>query len=334
MGSPVDSVSMARSKPEDLAYVAFTSGSTGKPKGVMGIHASLTHYPRWIEETFGCTAHDRFSMLSGLAHDPLLRDIFTPLLLGATLCIPSSETIASPGRIAQWMRDQKITFTNLTPAMGQLLTTGADNLELNALRYAFFGGDKLRAEHISALRKLAPTVKCINLYGTTESQRALRYYVVTDSEREVLPVGKGIDGVQLLIMRGMQPAGVSELGEVYIRSHHLAKGYFHEAELTAQKFLPNPRGNAPDDRLYKTGDLGRYLPDGNVELAGRRDHQIKIRGFRIESGEIEAALKSFPEINQCLVIANDDSALTAYVVGPSSCPKISAVISANVCLNT
>jgi non-ribosomal peptide synthetase component F len=102
---------------EDLAYVAFTSGSSGKPKAVMGTHGSLTHYPFWIQETFACTEHDRFSMLSGLAHDPLLRDIFTPLLSGAALCIPSAETIATPGKLGQWMKDQKVTFTNLTPAM-------------------------------------------------------------------------------------------------------------------------------------------------------------------------------------------------------------------------
>jgi amino acid adenylation domain-containing protein len=310
---PVAPVLVPSPVPEDLAYVAFTSGSTGKPKVVMGTHGSLTHYPFWLKETFGCGENDRFSMLSGLAHDPLLRDIFTPLLLGATLCIPSAQTIATPGQLGQWMTAQKITFTNLTPAMGQLLTTTSQSIALHELRYAFFVGDKLRGQDISALKELAPLVKCVNLYGTTETQRSLSFYEA-GPESAVLPIGKGIDGVQLLVMRNGQLAGISELGEIHVRSHHLARGYLNDPELTAQRFSPNPYTQDSSDRLYNTGDLGRYLPDGNVEIAGRRDEMVNIRGFRIELGEIESALRSFSGVEQCVVV-NTGENLTAYLVG-------------------
>lgn len=311
----VSPVSVPSFEPDDLAYVAFTSGSTGKPKVVMGTHGSLTHYPFWLKETFGCGENDRFSMLSGLAHDPLLRDIFTPLLLGATLCIPSAQTIATPGLLGQWMKTHKITFTNLTPAMGQLLTTTSQSIALNELRYAFFVGDKLRGQDVSTLKTIAPFVKCVNLYGTTETQRSLSYYE-TDSEGDVLPVGKGIDGVQLLIMRGGQLAGISELAEIHVRSHQLARGYLNDPELTAQRLLQNPYTHDSTDRLYKTGDWGRYLPDGNVEIAGRRDEMVNIRGFRIELGEIESALRSVAGVDQCVVV-NTGENLTAYLVGPA-----------------
>ena len=171
--------------PRDLAYVAFTSGSTGKPKSVMGTHDSLTHYPNLLRETFGVSESDRFSMLSGLAHDPLLRDIFSPLVLGAALCIPDPEFFDVPGRLASWMHEEKITIANLTPAMGQLLTTGATEDEspaLTDLRCAFFVGDTLTQSGISSFRKLAPSATCINLYGTTETQRSLAYHIVPVEE--------------------------------------------------------------------------------------------------------------------------------------------------------
>lgn len=302
---------------EDLAYIAFTSGSAGKPKAVMGTHGSLTQYPFWIQETFGCTEHDRFSMLSGLSHDPLLRDIFTPLLLGAALCIPSAETIATPGMLGQWMKDQKVTVTNLTPAMGQLLTTTSKSISLEDLHYAFFVGDKLRGEDVSALKIIAPIVKCVNLYGTTETQRSLGYYEAgAEDERGVLPVGKGVDGVQLLVMRGARLTGISEFGEIYVRSHHLACGYLNDPELTAQRFIQNPYTQDSSDRLYKTGDLGRYRPDGNVEIIGRRDETVNIRGFRVELGEIESALKSFPGIDQCVVVKTGEN-LAGFVAAPA-----------------
>jgi non-ribosomal peptide synthetase component F/thioesterase domain-containing protein/acyl carrier protein len=333
---------------DDLAYIAFTSGSTGQPKGVMGRHASLTLFTSWAVERFDLDESDRFCMLSGLAHDPLHRDIFTPLQLGGMVCIPDPEVIESPEELRTWMARQEITVANLTPAMGQLLTDGVCAGQLTSLRYSFLVGDALTKRDVARLKRLAPAITCINLYGSTETQRAVGHYAVPNvsiltgapasslappnnsaseslapqsGDKEILPLGKGIHDVQLLVLNGgQQLCGVGELGEIYFRSPYLAAGYLGDEELTNLKFTTNPFTNDASDRLYRTGDLGRYLPDGNVEHAGRADRQIKIRGFRIEPAEIEAALTEHPQVREAVVIARsrigsaNEPVLVAYVV--------------------
>jgi amino acid adenylation domain-containing protein len=331
------------SDPEDLACVTFTSGSTGNPKGVLGKHRSLSHYGNWVQQNFRIDESDRFSMLSGLAHDPLQRDIFTPLQLGVTLCVPDPEEIGTPGWVAQWMKREEISVTNLTPAMCQLMSQTAPDTkpeEIETLRYAFLIGDFLTRGDVARLQAMAPSVTCVNLYGTTETQRALAYHVVTgqerqshvahpNSEREVLSIGRGIDGVQFLILNASkQLAGVGEVGEIHCRSPHLAKGYLGDDALTRERFISNPFTNTDGDRLYRTGDLGRYRPDGTIDLLGRADKQVQIRGFRIELGEIEAALKEQPAVHEAVVIAREDipndKRLVAYVVdGTEQRPSVS-----------
>lgn len=305
---------------DDPAYVTFTSGTTGVPRGICGRHNSLTHFPIWLQQTFGIDHTDRFSMLSGLSHDPLLRDVFSPLQLGAGLCIPDQDDIETPGRLANWMQREKISVTNLTPAMGQLLTTAAD-AKLDSLRYAFFVGEALTRSDVSRLQELAPAATCVNLYGTTETQRSLSYFVIPQitesagpSPKATIPVGMGITNVQLLILnRSRQLSGCGELGEICFRSPQMAQGYLNDEALTRERFLINP-----NDSLYKTGDLGRYLPDGNAEIVGRADDQVKVRGFRVELGEIETKVKRLPAVSECKVAQrqneNGANRLVAYVV--------------------
>lgn len=318
--------------PDDLAYVAFTSGSTGMPKGILGRHGPLTHFQPWLEQTFHLSESDRFSLLSGLAHDPLHRDVFTPLQMGATICIPDPEDIGVPGRLPEWMNEAAITVTHLTPAMAQLLTeapAGAALCEVPTLRYAFLVGDVLTRRDVARLRLLSPSVTPVNYYGSTETQRAVSYFVCepqTESEaslngrlKEILPLGRGIEDVQLLVLNtSLQLAGIGEVGEVYVRSPHLARGYQGDEALTSERFLGNPFGQTANDRLYKTGDLGRYMPDGNVEPLGRADLQVKIRGFRVELGEIEAVLGMHTDVREAVVIAREDTPgdkrLVAYIV--------------------
>ncbi|WP_208344456.1 non-ribosomal peptide synthetase, partial [Aetokthonos hydrillicola] len=319
-------------EPDDLAYVAFTSGSTGKPKGIKGTHRPLSHFLQWHVQTFGLSESDRFSMLSGLAHDPLLRDIFTPLSLGATLCIPKQEDIETPGSLADWMKRQRLSVAHLTPAMAQLLTT---NVKTNTtdLRYLFFSGDVLTHQDVSRIRNFAPQATCVNFYGATETPQAMGYFIVHDQcdriFKETIPIGRGIADVQLLVLNAdLNLAGVSELGEIYVRTPYLTQGYIGSDQLTQEKFIINPLTNIARDRLYKTGDLGRYLPDGNIEFVGRVDHQVKIRGFRIELGEIEAVLSQHPSVEQIVVISREDvlgeKQLVAYVV-----PKLRQVCTTN-----
>jgi amino acid adenylation domain-containing protein len=313
--------------PDDLALIAFTSGSTGTPKGILGRQGPLSHFVPWQCRELGFNAEDRFCMLSGLAHDPLQRDIFTPLQIGAAVCIPDPEQMGSPGWLAEWMARERITIAHLTPAMGQLLTESG-GARVPSLRYAFLVGDALTRRDADRLREMAPAVTCFNFYGSTETQRSVGYYRVNDRPadgaaeeggRQVLPLGRGIEGVQLLILNTVgRLAGVGELGEICVRSHHLARGYLDDPALSAARFLVNPFTGRDGDRIYRTGDLGRYRADGNVVFAGRADQQVKIRGFRIELGEIEAVLGRHPALKETVVVAREDRAgdrrLVAYCV--------------------
>ncbi|HVT56893.1 MAG TPA: non-ribosomal peptide synthase/polyketide synthase, partial [Thermoanaerobaculia bacterium] len=376
--------------PNDAAVLTFTSGSSGVPKGVVGRHGPLTHFVPWMQASFALDEHDRWSLLSGLAHDPLQRDIFTPLQLGATLCIPDPRDIFAAGRLAEWMRRSALTVANLTPAMAQLLTEappGGLPSEVPSLRYAFLVGDLLTWNDVSRLRRMAPGVTCVNLYGATETQRAIGYHVVPSAEtaktklvrapgegaspsppappgrdpaasdnregdrgvsggdpidassrhppphrsvvssrelvrRQVLPLGRGMGDAQLLVLsRAGALAGIGELGEIAVRSPHLARGYLAAPAATAERFVPDPFGDPSGNRIYLTGDLGRYRPDGEVELVARADQQVKIRGFRIELGEIEAALLRHPGLREVAVIARPAAEgglkLIAYYVAAS-----------------
>lgn len=321
---------------DDMACLAFTSGSTGIPKGIQGRHGSLTHFLPWIAEEFGLDHTDRFSMLSGLAHDPLQRDIFSALWVGGVLCIPDPQLLVTPGWVANWLRDQRVTFSNLTPAMSQLITTGNMDGEtavqpIPSLRYAFFIGEVLTRQEVSGLRQLCPYVTAVNLYGTTETQRALSYCVIPTNQmtdrpvpKDVIPLGKGMIGSQLLLLNQTgELAGIGEMAEICFRSPHLALGYLNDIHQTKRSFRLNPFGATDEhDRLYLTGDMGRYLPNGDVVFANRSDAQVNIRGFRVELGEIEGTLIRHPSVQQATVIAQEASLgnryLVAYIVASTN----------------
>ncbi len=318
---------------DDLAYLAFTSGSTGSPKGILGRHGSLSHFIPWQRYRYGIGEADRFSLLSGLSHDPLHRDVFTPLQTGGSIAVPDPERIGSPGYLADWLRDERVTVANLTPAMGQLLAEGGGVRSLPALRLAFVVGDILTRRDVLRLQELAPELVCVNHYGSTETQRAVGYYVVPPRDAagvpEVLPLGRGIPDVQLLVVNAAgQLAGVGEVGEIWVRSPHVALGYLGEPERTAERFVVNPWTDDPADRAYRTGDLGRYLPGGDVTFAGRADQQVKVRGFRIELGEIESVLGRHPEVRETAVVARPDGSdkrLVAYVVPTAEDVEVAAL---------
>jgi amino acid adenylation domain-containing protein/non-ribosomal peptide synthase protein (TIGR01720 family) len=304
--------------PDSLAYLSFTSGTTGTPKAVMGRHGSLTHFTPWLAERFALTAEDRYSLLSGLAHDPLHRDVFTPLQLGAAVVAPDPEEMGTPGYLGEWMAAAGVTVAHLTPAMGQVLAEAAELDDdgggagsLPALRRAFFVGDVLMRGDVARLRRLAPGVTVINYYGSTETQRAVSHHVVDPDAgpdaKPIIPLGRGIPDVQLLVRTGAGAlAGIGELGEVWLRSPHVALGYRGDPELTAARFVRNPWTSEPGDAMYRTGDLGRYTPAGEVEPAGRADQQVKVRGFRIELGEVEAALAKHPAVREAVALARGE----------------------------
>jgi len=311
--------------PDDPAYVAFTSGSTGEPKAILGTHAPLTHFTAWYAATFGLTRDDRFSLLSGLSHDPLLRDLLVPLALGATVCAPPAESLGYPEKLLAWMAAERITVTHLTPAFGQLLaphpltpspiplpSPGRGGIRiLENLRFAFFGGDRLTAADVARLRGLAPDARVVSFYGATETPQAMGWFEVGAEAPAVVPLGRGIDSVQLLVRTGRGGwAGIGERGEVVVRTPFLTRGYLGDAALTGERFLPDATANS---RIYRTGDLGRYRPDGCVEPDGRADRQIKIRGFRVEPAEIETALAAEPGVAEAAVVFSEGE-LVAFVV--------------------
>jgi L-aminoadipate-semialdehyde dehydrogenase len=228
--------------PDSTPTLSFTSGSEGKPKGVKGRHFSLTHYFPWMAETFGLSENDKFTMLSGIAHDPIQRDIFTPLFVGAQLLVPSKEDIQHE-KLAEWMRRYGATVTHLTPAMGQILVGGASAI-FPTLHHSFFVGDLLIKRDVRRLQALAPNVRVVNMYGTTETQRAVSYYEVPsateapeflDSIGDVVPAGRGMSNVQLLVVNRddrNKMCGVGESGEIYVRAGGLAEEYLGLPDMT------------------------------------------------------------------------------------------------------
>jgi amino acid adenylation domain-containing protein len=317
--------------PDAIAYVAFTSGSTNAPKGILGTHRPLAHFFEWYAREFPLSGADRFAMLSGLSHDPLLRDIFGPLCLGATLYIPREEDLANPDRLCQWMINHHITVIHLPPAMARLLGEEAKASRLPSLRYVFFGADVLMGADVRNFQRLAPSATFVNFYGATETPQAVAYHIVKEidiaSQAEGLgnydakarvSIGKGIEGVQMLLLNAQnQMTGIGEIGEIHIRTPYLANGYLNGEALTAQRFIVNPFTQWPDDRIYKSGDWARYSPNGAVDFIGRRDLQVNLRGYRVELEEIEMVLAEHPQIQAAVVVVTEyprgETALVAYI---------------------
>ena len=339
--------------PDSIPTLSFTSGSEGRPKGVRGRHYSLAYYFDWMAERFNLSKNDKFTMLSGIAHDPIQRDIFTPLFLGAQLLVPSRDDIQH-GKLAEWMKAHGATVTHLTPAMGQILVGGA-SAKFPDLHHAFFVGDILIKRDCRALQGLADNVFIVNMYGTTETQRAVSYFEIPSKSSNpkyletlgnIIPAGTGMKDVQILVVdreNRDRICDVGQIGEIYVRAAGLAEGYLGNDELTKTKFVDswftdNSKWveedkkvakslaaeawrefyKGPRDRMYRSGDLGRYMPDGNVECVGRADDQVKIRGFRIELGEIDKYLSDHDLVldNVTLVRRNKDEeqTLVSYVV--------------------
>ncbi|WP_216891635.1 amino acid adenylation domain-containing protein [Pseudomonas putida] len=310
--------------PGQPAYITFTSGSTGEPKGVVTTHAPLVHFIGWHVRQHGFSQDDCFSLLSGLGHDPVYRDVFTPLSIGARVAIPSQATVIDPAALAAWLQAQEVSVVHLTPPLGKLIETGArlEGIRLDALRYLFWGGEALGSALYGQIREVAPNACSVNFYGTTETPQAMAYHRIDPAaDNSRIPLGKGIDGAQLLVVDDAhQLAGEGQVGEILIRSPYLSEGYWGDAAQTHQRYVPNPFTQAEDDVCYRTGDLGSYRADGSVIFLGRGDSQVKIRGHRIELVEIEGVLARHPQVKQCVVLADTDGPalkLVAYCVASS-----------------
>jgi amino acid adenylation domain-containing protein len=295
------------------AYVAFTSGTTGGPKALAGAHGPLAHFFEWHRVTHALGPSDRFSALSGLGHDPFLRDVLGALWSGASVALPP-DVLLEADRLAAWLAEEGVTVVHLTPSLGEVLSV-ARGRRLPKVRLFAFGGEVLRAELCRNIKRLAPSAAVVNFYGATETPQAIAYHPIPDdADTPTLPVGRGIDGVQLLVLSASGTlAAVDEEGDVVVRTPHLALGYLDGDH---RGFGVNPFTRTPGDAVYRTGDRGRYLPDGSVLVTGRADDQIKVRGFRVELGEIEAALRAQPGVQRAAIVFDPArNAVHAYVVG-------------------
>lgn len=291
--------------PDAPAYLLFTSGSTGEPKCVAVSHHPLVNFVAWQARTFGLDVQDRFTLLSGLGHDPVLRDVFTPLSLGARLLIPSQAVLTAPGSLPAWFTRARPTVAHMTPPLGQLLIAGRDRVALPDLRYVFWGGDVLRRGLVDAVAARAPNCESVNFYGATETPQAAAFHrvpAVGDGE-ERLPIGRGIDGFEVL-------APDAAPGPIVIRSSFLTLGPVVEGRLPA----PTP----PRLQDYPTGDLGMRRPDGAVTIHGRQDDQVKIRGYRVEMAEVTARALAAPYIAQAITlnIGTDEAPRLGLFVQP------------------
>lgn len=307
--------------PEHLAYVIFTSGSTGQPKGVAIDHRGALNTIVDVNQRFQVGAQDRVLALSALNFDLSVYDIFGVLAAGGTVVLPEAERANDPAHWAELVEREQVTIWNTVPALMEMFVTyvaGLPHLHPSSLRVILMSGDWIPITLPGRIRALLEECEIISLGGATEASIWSILYPITtlDPVWKSIPYGRPMVNQRFYVLNGaMEPCPTWVPGDLYIGGVGLAREYWRDEEKTAASFLYHPRTG---ERIYRTGDLGRSLPDGNIEFLGRSDFQVKIRGYRIELGEIEAALRQHPAVQECLVVAREDGQqekrLVAYVV--------------------
>ncbi|MCP4214637.1 MAG: amino acid adenylation domain-containing protein, partial [bacterium] len=325
---------LPQTRTDDLAYVIYTSGSTGTPKGTLVNHRNavrVVKHTNYIDIQPG----DRVLQLSNYAFDVSVFDIFGALLNGASLVLVDKETVGSPVKLSRLIEEAKITLFFITPSLFNALTDGYLH-HFESVRKVIVGGERLSVKHTRKALEILGPGRIINGYGPTEAAVFATSHLVDSvpDRAENIPIGSPITNTTVYILdKYLAPVPIGVNGEICIGGDAVARGYLNNPQLTAEKFvrLPSPSGNAvpavnaalhqaaaPSSILYRTGDLGRRLPDGTIDCLGRIDRQVKIRGFRIEPGEIENALTQCPGVKEAAVTIsrhpNGDAFLCAYVV--------------------
>lgn len=308
--------------PDNLLYLTYTSGSTGRPKGVALTHRPLVNLITWQEKQWVHAKKARCLQFSSLSFDLSCFELFTTFASGSTLILPEDDVRDNPERLLQLLADQKVERACFPyVALQQIAEVATQtNLSEMKLKEIIVTGEQLRIspQIISLLERLDACV-LHNYYGPSETHAVTTYPILKGQERQVLPpIGRPIANTQLYILDSqLHPVPLGAQGELYIAGISLARSYTNDPDITAERFVPNPFSSDPGARMYRSGDLVRYLPDGNIQFFGRLDHQVKIRGFRVEPGEIEAALQLYPGITKAIVIAREHAlrlTLAAYYV--------------------
>ncbi|MCK4258349.1 MAG: amino acid adenylation domain-containing protein [Halanaerobiales bacterium] len=310
--------------PADKIYIYFTSGTTGVPKAILGNNKGLHHFIHWEIDEFELTETTKVSQLTSPCHDPFLRDIFIPLCIGGTVCVPNSkETILDSARLINWIEQSGVNLIHCTPSLFTLFNSPTLHSEsFSKLKYVLLAGERVIPKELQNWYNIfADRIQLVNAYGPTETTLFKLFYRISveDVEKSNIPIGKPIKGAKAIILNeDMEICGPGKVGFIYIRTPFRTYGYFNNPKLTEQKFIPNPFNQDPNDLIYRTGDLGRLLLDGNIEFIGRADRQIKIRGIRVELSEIENLLLSHQLVKTAYVLNREikerNNVLVAYIV--------------------
>ncbi len=320
--------------PGNLAYVIYTSGTTGRPKGVMNTHRGICNRLLWAQEAFGLTEADRVLQKTPYTFDVSVWEFFWPLLTGATLVVVPPDAHRDSTQLIDIIRREQVTTLHFVPSMLRLFLEEAGVETCTSLRRVICSGEALPPE---LAQRFFSRLGCElhNLYGPTEAAIDVTAWRCRPGDAlHCMPIGRPIANTRTYVLdRLMQPVPIGVAGELYIGGVGVAPGYCNRPELTNERFVPDPFGGGPDGRLYRTGDVARFLVDGNIEYLGRADFQVKIRGLRIEPNEIEAVLNEHPAVRASVVIARavrgPDLDLVAYYV-PAAAPPDEAVLKAHL----
>ena len=292
---------------ENLAYVIYTSGSTGRPKGVPISHRALCNHIAWTQRAIPLTPTDNVMQKTPLGFDASVWELFAPLLSGARLVVARPGGHQDSRYLIQLIAEKKITTLKLVPSLLRILLAEKEFSDCRSLKRVFCGGDILAVELQQQFYGRLDA-ELYNLYGPTEACIDATYWPCRSKPGQTsVPIGRPIANTQVYILdRRLNPVPIGIPGELCIGGSGLARGYLNRPDLTAETFVPHPFISVPHAKLYRTGDVARYLPDGNIDFLGRADHQVKIRGFRIELDGIEVTLNQHPGVRESVVVARDD----------------------------
>ena len=295
--------------PENLAYVIFTSGSTGRPKGVPISHRNLVHSTAARLQYYEAPV-ERFLLLSSYSFDSAVVGLFWTMCSGGALVLPQEGLQRDPEQLAALIETQQITHLLALPSLWSYILTETSRYDLTSLKTVIVAGEACSKALVDQHQRLLPATALFNEYGPTEGTVWCSVYDCgTPDTAPTVSIGRPIANMQIYILDPqLHPVPVGVVGELHLSGWGLAQGYLHRPDLTSEKFIPHPFADDLRARLYKTGDLARFRPDGNIEFVGRVDHQVKIRGYRVELEEIEAVLKRNPQVREAVVVAREREA--------------------------
>ena len=303
---------------DDACSVYFTSGTTGRPKAIVGRLKGIDHFARWEAEVLGVGVGTRVSQLASPSFDGFLKDVFVPLCVGGVVCAPETrKVVQEAGRLIDWVDVEGVEVLHCVPSVLRgMLKEGLEEEYFGELRWVVLAGEALAPADVKRWKEVfGERIGLVNLYGPTETTVTKLYYFVQpgDEHRPSIPIGKPMPDTAALVVNTRAVSASPGSGEIYIRTPYCSLGYYGEPGLTGEVFVANPFSGDEEDVIYKTGDYGRMLEDGNLEYLGRRDQQVKVRGVRVELVEVENLLRECGEVRDVAVVDREDGEGTKYL---------------------